>query len=214
MLVGLIFNFEKSPYRFRIVARKSNSGSASIPRENWNDELINIERAALWPPNLVCRHPSGGRTLSRWQLPRVLRLIWQTTARGRSRGTRETVSLPRSRWIIAEESFSIPPSRISSVDGAVSTFPSLPPNHSANFSTELGRKGALRATQEVFKFRRTDSFKNCWRKLLEDVGSRGMQILREFFRNWEEETLFSFPFNKWKKLRSIVEKKTQQQEEC
>lgn len=47
----------------------------------------------------------------------------------------------------------------------------------------------------------TDSFKHSRRKpSLEDIGSRGMQILRESFGNWGETLSF---FLMEKKLRSI-----------
>lgn len=98
------------------------------------------------------------------------------------------------------------PSRVSSVDGRFN-FP-LPSSHhpfddSTNFSTELGRKGALRAIRCI----RGSQLKPIPSRIvegnpLEDIGSRGMQILLE--RNFVFFLFFNgknFVRYRWKKKR-------------
>lgn len=159
----------------------------------------------LWPPNLVCRHPSLGRTLSRWQLPRVLHLIWQTTAR--SRGTRGTVSLPRSRWIIAEESFSTSPLTNLKRGWAFQFFsPFLPPPFRRFHQLFHGTR-AERCVARDSLHSRFSGWNRFLRELSKETLSRTLD--RGGCRFFWKETLFFFLFfngknfvrYRWKKKR-------------
>lgn len=105
-------------------------------RENWN-ELINIRRGPLI--SSAATLPARQNPLSRWQLPRVLHLIWQTTAdlsRNRFSSAHSMNYYPRKVF------FHLAPRESRAFQFSTLPPPTIPPTFPRNWK---GRKGALRA---------------------------------------------------------------------